>query len=169
MRLALCLYCKTLSKIEDRHSEDPGYDPLLQDWIDRHAHGLNLDVEPGSTYDAHPGGRLYQLDTGNVTGANDEALSAIERRMVEEVRAEVAKANQEVYDLRDEVREDAVKCHLLHGQPSYPGSPCSDYQHSSKLIGRRNTPERFRQYTCTYCPYESTVTVAKRALRGDYK
>lgn len=160
MRLCYCYRCKTLSKIDDYTGTRPEYDGLLQDWIDRHMHGLTLDD--------HPGGRVWAFEVGQ--GVEQSPLmDMIERKAVEEVRADLAKVNQEVFEMRDEVKQDAVACHLRHGQPSWPGKPCIDYQAGAKILGRRNAPKEHRVYLCTFCPYESSVTVAKRAKRGDYR
>lgn len=169
MRLAFCYVdtCRTLSKLPD-YEGNPDHDSALQDWIDRHMHGLHIDT--------HPGGRLYQMDdeqegiTRTVsTRGGVETLSAMEAAAVQEVRAELAKVGIEMNDYRNELRIDAVKCHQKHGQPSHPGKLCIDYQSDSKRLGRKDTPKDKRIYLCTFCPYESSVTVTKRANRGDYR
>src|SRR5512140_57806 len=140
MRLAYCFECRTLSKVGDFGGTNPEHDGLLQDWIDRHMHGRTLDE--------HKGGRIFAYDFSAanierraynpVSGFESEELSAMELAAVQEVRAELLKVNQEVFDFRDEVRMDATTCHIKHGQPSWPGKPCIDYHAGSKLLGRRN-------------------------------
>lgn len=158
MRLAFCYECSTLSKIDDAPSTTPEHDYLLQDWIDRHMHGRHIDD--------HKGGRIFPVVTGDVE--ESEAMDAIERKAVEEVRAELAKVNAEVFNYRDELREEAVKCHRKHGQPSAPGKMCIDYKSDSKRIGSKATHNELA-YLCTYCPYTSSVTVEVRRRRGDYR
>lgn len=81
-----------------------------------------------------------------------------------------------IKDYRDQIGEDAVRCHRAHNQPAWPGTPCIDYKSDAKRLGgglsvkvslRRRDPAKL-QYLCTYCPYESTVTTAKRVEKGAY-
>jgi hypothetical protein len=151
------------------HQGRPEHDVVLQDWIDRHMHGMAVDD--------HPGGRIFTYDVeqeninrnvvtkdGRVIGEMDND----EMKAVQAAREELRKIGQEVNDYRDELRYEAVRCHQKHGQPSLPGKPCIDYQAESKRIGRKDVPKESRQHLCLYCPYESSVTVTKRARRGDY-
>lgn len=158
MRIAYCYSCHGLNKL-DTYEGPPEYDVLLQRWIDEHLHGIPVDL--------HPGGRVFVKDASNFDHSG--AGGAIEEQMVEEVRAELAAVNLEVYAMRDSVKEDAVKCHRQHKQPSWPGKPCIDYKTESKSLGRKDVPEEFRQYQCTYCPYNETVTVEMRRRNGMYK
>ena len=156
--LAYCYYCKQLQPLDAYNSDRTDDDVLLQEWIDRHMHGMSLDD--------HPGGRVFPLGESNVD--TSEAPWADLDREVEVVKAKLARQQQEVFALRDELRDDAVVCHRKHHQPELPGKPCRDYHHESKRLGRKDQAPSDLLYLCTYCPYESSVTVAKRALRGDY-
>jgi hypothetical protein len=159
MRIAYCYHCQSMTKVEP-YDGPPEFDQHLQRWIDEHLHGMSLDD--------HPGGRIFIKEASNFDHSG-EAGSAIEEQMVEEVRSELAEANLEVYAMRDSVKEDAVKCHRKHGQPHYPVKLCADYKAESKSLGRKDVPEQFRQYQCTYCPYEETVGFEKRWRAGMYK
>lgn len=158
MRIAYCYHCRSLTRVEP-YEGPPEYDVHLQRWIDEHLHGMSVDD--------HPGGRVFIKDASQFD--HEGAGSAFEEQAVEEVRAELAKANQEVYAYRDAVKEDAVKCHRKHGQPHWPTKPCPDYRSDDKRIGRTNVPKDFQQYVCTYCPYNETVRVDARARAGWYK
>jgi hypothetical protein len=159
MRIAYCFHCHSLTKVE-AYEGPHEYDQHMQRWIDEHLHGMSVEE--------HPGGRFFTKEASNFDHSG-EAGDAIEEQMVEEVRAELAQANLEVYAMRDSVKEDAVKCHRKHGQPSWPGKPCVDYRGADKALGRQDVPEEFRQFQCTYCPYEETVNFEKRWRRGMYK
>lgn len=162
LRLIYCFHCKTLSKVEP-YDGPHQYDVHLQRWIDEHLHGMSVEQ--------HPGGRILRKDasqfdhSGSAAGEGD----AFEEQIMEEVRSELVAANVEVYALRDSVKEDAVKCHRKHGQPHWPTKPCADYKADSKSLGRKDVPPEFRQFQCTYCPYEETVRVQKRWQAGQYK
>lgn len=158
LRLAYCFHCNSLTKVEP-YQGPPEYDVHLQRWIDEHLHGMSVED--------HPGGRVFIKDASQFDHSG--AGSAIEEQMVEEVREELARVNLEVYALRDSVKEDAVKCHRKHGQPHWPTKPCQDYKNADKALGRQNVPEQFRQFQCTYCPYEESVNFEKRWRAGVYK
>ena len=177
MRIMLCKQCSTLSKLPDFEGT-PENDNILVDWIERHSHGLTLDADPG-TPGAHPGGRMFAYDFSYVTpdvspGPGGHAhenvqLEALEMAAVEEVRGELVKNQVWVQEYRDELRYDAGVCFNKHHQPEWPGTPCSSYQDDSKRLGRKNGPKKYRMFLCTFCPYESSVTVSKRFARGDYR
>jgi hypothetical protein len=89
-----------------------------------------------------------------------------------------ALANQVwISEYKDTLMEDAGKCFRKHHSPEFPGKPCIDYKTDAKRIGAPSGNKRSialddkrgkLQFLCTYCPYESTVTTAKRIIRGDY-
>lgn len=148
MRLAFCYHCQTLTKVEIWDGP-PAADPWLQEWINEHMHGMSVDQ--------HPGGRVFLKEASQFdhSGAGDR----FEEQAIEEVRAELSKANQEVYDIRDGLRYDAVKCHRKHGQPHFPGKPCIDYQSDSKRVGvqKGSVTKGMFHYVCTFCPYSSSI------------
>ena len=161
LRIAYCYQCQSLSKVEP-YEGPPEYDAHLQRWIDEHLHGKSPDDARGMLFAKE----ASQFDhTGSESGEGD----AIEEQMVEEVRAELRQANLEVYALRDSVKEDAVKCHRKHGQPHWPTKPCPDYRSESKSLGRKDMPEQYRQFQCTYCPYQVGVDFEKQWKAGVYK
>lgn len=181
MRMCFCYVCRTLTKIDDFKDRDgkpgtnPDHDVVLQDWIDRHMHGLALDD--------HPGGRVFPFDDeqSHLSRAGvghrlpedprftNVPADSIERHAIEQVREELAKNHIDMADYRDELKDDATKCHRSHGQPSYPGKPCIDYQAANKRLGSKRMPSTWQKWLCTYCPYETTVVTVKRWNRGDYR
>lgn len=174
MRLCFCYHCRSLSRIDDYdgdYAEDgePLNDHLLENWVQRHRHGLDTSVEPGTTRDAHPGGRVFPFE-GRDIEVHDGRLDGVKvvvANEVEQVRAELAKAGVEVFELKDELKDDAQKCFIRHKRPQYPDRKCIDYHTDSKWLGRRERLEgqtfNVRQgYLCAFCPYETNVSIARR-------
>lgn len=183
--MAFCLLCRDLERLDDFDGldfNDPRShenDVLLANWVERHMHGRVVDD--------HPGGRIFSFDDSRenvsremnqmagtdlkATGVVHDALGlkALEMEAVTQVKRVLADQQIEVMSYRDQLREDAAICFNKHGNPEYPGRGCLDYQASDKRLGRKNTPKQFQQFLCTYCPYESSVTVTKRHKRGDYR
>lgn len=181
MRMAFCYCCRTLSKLPDYKGSNPDNDAVLADWIERHLHGfhhMDTGPDPELREDGrrHPGGRVFVSETpSQFDPTTPYGEGSFESDMVEEIRAELQQMGLQMQDYRDELREDAVKCHHKHGQPDLNnGKPCIDYRASSKKIGSRYAHmslngARDLAYLCTHCPYESSVTVAIRSRRGDYR
>lgn len=174
MRLAFCYHCKTLSKLSDyegTYADDgePYDDALLEDWVLRHRHGLDTNVDPGTTRDAHPGGRIFPFKGRDIEiheGRFDGVAVPVANE-VEQVRAELAKVGLEIADLKDELRDDAQKCFVKHSRPMYPDRPCIDYHSDAKWLGRKERIEgqtiNVQQgYLCSHCPYEVAVSIVRR-------
>jgi|KBSMisStandDraft_5_1062788.scaffolds.fasta_scaffold04761_10 hypothetical protein len=168
MRLAFCYHCKTLSRLDDYeggfHDDgEPVSDHLLVNWVERHMHGLSEDQ--------HPGGRVFPFEGRDieVTGGRMDGVGVQVANEVEQVRAELAKVGQEIFELKDELVEDANKCFVKHSRPTYPDRKCIDYHDDSKWLGRRVKVDgqRFNTqqgYLCSYCPYEVNVSIASRGF-----
>ena len=125
-RLAQCLECMTLSKLPPFEG-NPADDAVLQDWIDRHMHGRSVE--------AHKGGQVYVMEAPAFSsiGGRQDLYDAIERETVEKIKGSTSRANSEMWELRDELREDAGTCFLKHGSPDYnDGHPCPDYHGAGK-------------------------------------
>jgi hypothetical protein len=178
MRLFYCLECKAVTKVEDYEGpRDPQtgealrQDALLEDYIQRHMHGL--------TEETHPGAVHYVLDDSQIDptvafhqgGTLSEAdRESLESKAFDIVRDHLTKQGRHVAeDLRDEVKDDAMKCWERHGRVEYPGKLCPDYRSASKVLGRRNMNKEDRAYLCTFCPYQVGVEVEKRWRAGGYK
>lgn len=157
MRLAGCYYCNTLSKLAD-YDGLPENDALLEDWVQRHRHGFHPD-EPGA-----PRGMVLRLDEMDIEvgggGPNDGQKLSI-GNMVEAVKGKLGEQTKKQWEVRDEVKDDALSCFNKHNNPSWPGKPCSDYKSDAKLLGRKNMPKEHRVFLCNVCPYEETVRMTK--------
>lgn len=185
MRLAYCYACKTLEPMEDFEIDfsDPNQhrnDVLLQNWIDRHQHGLDTDRKPG-TPGAHPGGRVFPFDAsrehvseimkGFHSGKTFDisGMDVLAQDAVMKVKDALAAQHVEVFEFRDQLKEDAQSCFEKHGRPDVAKAGCIDYHAGNKRLGSERVAPQVAKWLCTYCPYESTVTVKKRANRGDYR
>lgn len=168
MRLAFCYSCQTLSKLDDYtggyHDDgEPVSDHLLVNWIERHMHGMSEE--------RHPGGRIFPFVGKDiqVEGGRLDGRSVAVANEVEEVRAELAKVGIEVFEFRDELKEDAQKCFVKHQRPSYPERKCIDYHDDSKWLGHREHIDGEvvnvnQGYLCSFCPYETYVSIARRGF-----
>jgi len=156
-RLVMCFDCGVLTEVGPQ--PDGPEDPELFRVVRDHQH-----IERGN-HDVH----MQCWPTSQATWDRLDVTTEFRKELM---------ANQiQVQEYRDQIGEDAVKCHRLHGQPELPGKPCIDYKSDAKRLGGglgrksillRRDPQRLN-YLCTYCPYESTVVTQKRWERGDYK
>jgi hypothetical protein len=166
MRLCYCYHCKTLSKIADYDGEysfdsEPLNDVLLENWVQRHMHGF--------TEEQHPGGRVFAFQGRDieVQGGRLDGVGVDIANEVEHVRSELAQAGHDVFELKDELKDEAQKCFLKHKRPEYPDKKCIDYHDDSKWLGRKEKIEGQRVHTqqgylCSFCPYETNVSIARR-------
>ena len=175
MRLATCLCCRTITKLSDYEGTNPDHDVVLQDWIDRHLHSVPLDEIPGPL---HPGANIAVVDMPDITRSEkflsmpiedqERALERIEGEAVISLQSELMRTTQQVFEYRDDLRDEAAKCYLAHHSPSYPGQPCIDFRDDSKRVGRTQVPPKLQKYLCHFCPYSTTIMVELRRRRGAY-
>lgn len=176
MRLATCLSCKTITKLSDFEGANPDHDVILQDWIDRHLHGVPVDEIPGPL---HPGANIVVVDMPDITRSEkflsmplddqERALERIEGEAVIQLQSELLRQTQQVFEYRDDLREEATKCYLAHHSPSFPERKCIDFRDDSKRVGRTQVPAKLQKYLCHFCPYSSTIVVELRRRRGAYR
>ena len=141
----------------------PAYDPILEDFIETHTHGLRDDQVIGGLIE------VYAVD--------QKTWDAMD--VVTKIQTELQKQTNQHYAEVDEYKEAAVKCYNAHGNPDL-SSGCPDYLDDSKRIGHASytdddgrtitVPPKFRQYLCYLCPYQQTyIQVELRRRRGAYK
>jgi hypothetical protein len=83
-----------------------------------------------------------------------------------QIKAELAKNEWEVREMRDDLKVEAMKCFNRHDRPKLG---CQDYEDSSKTIGRtQGVPPSNRQYLCHYCPVSSYVIHQVRKAKKMY-
>lgn len=150
-RLAYCSECKSISRLNDRKGNDPNIDPEGQEWVRRHWHGGHTNAAfadcPDLPEDWSQSHHVAQFK---------EALLA-------------NNPSNEVYELRDEVKDAALRCFRAHGNPEWPGKPCRDYRTDSKRLGLADTPKAFQKFQCDFCPYNESVNIEKRWRAGQYR
>lgn len=159
MRLAYCYECKVLTRIADAPppaEHNPAADHPVAKWRDQHMHGLAEDT--------HKGGQVFPIDMSTVPDADEERIIGM---LSERLRS----ARLEVVSYVDGIKEDAVKCHQRHGQPSWPHSLCHDYRSDYKRVGyvKRGDRDPHQKHLCDWCPYESSVQVEKKWRAGLYR
>ena len=190
-RLVACHLCKLLQRFPDVHPKTPmvparmiykdgteftyrddnghatmvpQFDPALEDFVERHQHGLDDEAFTHSS--------VIQ-----VWAVDEKTWNSID--VVQRIKGELHESTQQWYDDRDTYREAAVQCYNDHGNPDLD-SGCPDYLDDSKLIGKASyrdedgrlitIPKQFRQYLCYQCPYvHAYVNVELRRKRGLYK
>lgn len=141
----------------------PAYDPALEDFVERHGHGLEDS--------AFTHGSVIQ-----VWSVDDKTWQTVD--VVKQIRGELHEATAQWYDDRDTYREAATQCYNDHGNPDLE-SGCPDFMHESRRIGKahyrdddgreHHIPEKHRQYLCHLCPYlHSYVNVEIRRRKGMY-
>jgi hypothetical protein len=189
-RIVSCAHCAILTKMPDtpkgtpmvparlewatgetRTLEDdrgfpimvPKYDPVLEDFVEKHTHGRD---------DREVIGQIIRVWT--VDQLTWEAVDVVTK-----VKTELEALTGQWYEDRNEYREAAVKCYNAHGNPDM-GSKCPDFLDDSKRIGNASyrdddgrlhiVPNKFRQYLCYQCPYmHAAILPELRHKRGLYK
>jgi hypothetical protein len=128
------------------------YDMELIELCQRHLHQA-ADPDPG----AHMS-MIIRCDQATWDRLGDET----------QIKAELAKNEWEVREMRDDLKVEAIKCFHRHGAPN-SSKGCPDYEDSSKTIGRTvGVPMENRQYLCHFCPFQSHVTHVLRKKKGMY-
>jgi hypothetical protein len=125
----------------------PAYDPALEDFVERHHHGLE---DKAFTH----GGVIEVWAVDQKTWQSVDVVQQIQNRLHD--------VTASWYEDRDFYREGAVECYNAHGNPDL-SSGCPDYLSDSKIIGKGRyedddghthvIPDRHRQYLCHLCPY----------------
>jgi hypothetical protein len=140
----------------------PAYDPVLEDFVGKHAHGYREDQVVGGLI--------------NVWLVDQNTWDTMD--VVTKVRTELQKQTGDWYAERNEYQEAAVKCYNDHGNPDLT-TGCRDYLDDSKRIGPATyptedgpvtVPPKYRQYMCYVCPFsQAYVNVELRRRKGLYK
>ena len=148
-RLLVCKPCGVVYNMQD-YDGPPEYDQELREVIDRHL-GQASDPRPESHESM-----IFRCDT--------ETASKLD--METEVKKELMKNEIEVRELRNDLKEDALKCFSKHGRPK---ADCLDYCSEGKTIGRKvGVPKSKRQYLCMYCPVQEYYQHKIRDAKGLY-
>jgi hypothetical protein len=128
----------------------PEYDMELQEIIKRHLHQAN-DPRPESHMS-----QIFRCD--------DDTASKLD--METEVKKELMKNEIEVREMRNDLKEDALKCFSKHGRPKMD---CLDYCGEDKTVGRKmGVPKEHRMYLCMFCPVQEYYQYKIRGAKGLY-
>ena len=150
-RLLTCQSCQTMYRMKD-YDGPAEYDMELIELCNRH-----LQRADNPDPDAHKS-LILRCDQETWEKLGDET----------KIKAELAKNEWQVREMRDDLKVEAVKCWNRHNQPDSTHG-CPDYEDDSKTIGRKiGIPKEHRQYLCHYCPFQSHVTHVLRKRKGMY-
>lgn len=174
-RLAVCMVCKKIERMIDvaddvprvpatvvsdvNHESHtftnddgsvimvPEFDPILEDFVGRHEHGIN-DVSSMQAIQVFP-----------VDQATYDKVD-----VVAELKTELSKITTEFFEESNYYREEALKCYNAHGNPD---PSCPDYLSKSKRIGPQ-VPPKYQIFLCHMCPIQSIINVELRDKKGWY-
>lgn len=170
IRLLVCFECKTMEVM-------PDYPP------DAHNSG---DVVLWSLDEKH-GGRTEMPHNRTVLRIPEVAWNdkAAQKQIIAGIWENKSGFSPSYYDVKDTLKEDAVKCHQQHLRQV----PCIDYRDSTKKLrsptqGERDSlaaklPRAFKGdrdaikhgaptvYLCDFCPVQVAVEHAQRKSRGE--
>lgn len=141
----------------------PAYDPLMEDFVRKHEHGLDDN-------------RIVRGELIQVWAVDQKTWDSMD--VVTKIKGHLSEVMKQNYAEKDEYREEAAKCYNAHGNPDI-ALGCRDYKDDSKRIGPAtyedddgNTitvPAQFRHYLCYMCPFQqSVIQVEMRRRRGAY-
>lgn len=140
----------------------PAFDPLLEDFVIRHSHGVDENAFIGGAVVSS-----WQID--------QKTWDSID--VVTKIKSELQAQTNQHYADQDTYKEAALQCYNSHGNPDIT-SGCPDYLDDSKRIGPATyeadghtitVPPQFRHYLCHVCPFQQTaIQVELRRRRGLY-
>lgn len=177
-RLLVCRECKTIEELPlyDGPPEMEARDPILDNLVRRHVQ-LHGDIKPdaaallvASEEPCHCNEKKMVDTRGKAVGVsrifgNHTFWQGHKDDVLKGLRERWTGFDPEFYATKDTYREDALRCFDLHRRPQ--GTDCIDWQADN----RRLTPSDWKKnhvYLCHFCPVASSVTFAKRRLRGMY-
>lgn len=140
----------------------PAYDPVLEDFITKHEHGVDDN--------AMVNGQMVA-----VWAVDQKTWDSMD--VVTKIKSELQEQTRRHYEDQDTYKDAANRCYNEHGNPDIT-SGCRDYLDDSKRIGPGQykedghvvtVPPKFRQYLCYLCPFQQAyVQVEMRRRRGLY-
>ena len=169
VRLLVCHTCKSITPIPDHGGN--GDDDMLVSRVLEHQHDpTNIG-----------GGRITLNPHEMILCRAPESIWNTHRKeLIAEIHKHTVGAGEaeglgELYDVRENFMEDAMKCwRFEHGRTDN----CGDYMSDSKVLLADSKAERKelgldpadrpRQFLCQYCPYHSVVMQRKRRKAGHY-
>jgi hypothetical protein len=123
----------------------PEYDPVLEDVVGRHGHGMPDTEVMGAL-------KVFPVDQ-----ATWEKMD-----VVTEVKKELAELTGKFFEESDYYKEEALKCYNAHGNPHLD---CPDVLDDAKRIGPRTKHKRHQTYLCHMCLTGDTEVVTREGTR----
>lgn len=170
VRLLQCFECKTLEEFPDFPATGNPNDDSTLHYVDE-KHGGHSEM---------PHHRAVHRVERRVW---DDRPAR--RQIVDQMWTDVKGFTPSYYDIKNNLMEDAVKCHVAHNRQV----PCIDFKDGSKRLSNptrsmrerlaRDMPRSFggdrdaiakggpTQYLCDFCPVKVAVDFAKRQARGE--
>jgi hypothetical protein len=141
----------------------PAYDPVLEDFVTRHDHGMADQAFVQGVI------QVWQID--------QKTWDSVD--VVTRIKNELHEVTEAWYEDRDTYREAAIECYNAHGNPDL-STGCPDYLDDSRRIGENHyrdddghvhvIPRKHQQYLCYLCPYQqSYINVELRRRKGMYR
>ena len=120
----------------------PEYDPLMDDFVQRHTHG-RPDTD--------------SIDYIKSFSVGQETWEKVD--VVTKIKHELSEATGEQFAEAEHYKEGALQCYNAHGNPDLKRR-CPDFMSDEKTIGRSTgVPKKHRMYLCHMCPYTQTYVV----------
>lgn len=120
----------------------PEYDPLMDDFVERHTHG-RPDTDA-----------IDYIKSFNVDQATYERVD-----VVTAIKKELSKATGEQFAESEHYKEGALQCYNAHGNPDAK-KRCPDLFSDEKRIGRsKGVPKKHQMYLCHMCPFVQSEVV----------
>ena len=175
VRLLVCRACATVNEIPD-YEGPPDRDELLMREVSRHQQCTPQGARVGGT-------SPQEAQSGDRFLARIEAHIWHDQEKRQDVLAQMGLGHtgfdQRYYDVRNNLREDAMSCFNQHNRPK---GFCIDWKDESKVVGNgildheeqtliiREGLRRVNRkvHLCDMCPVASTVQTAKNYKRGLY-
>jgi len=179
-RIATCLVCCKLERLPDPPEDTPRipaklswddhgavrdhymqnedgsnimvaeHDPLLEDFVGRHRHGLPDTELIGSI---------------NTIGVEQSTWDRMD--VVTKVKKDLADITGKIFEESTFYRDEATKCYNSHNNPTVE-TGCIDYLTDAKRIGPK-VPPKYQTFLCHMCPYQQAyVNVELRQKKGWY-
>lgn len=126
----------------------PMHDPLLEDYVGRHSHGLP-DTEVMSRI------KVWQVD--QETWDSMDVMGNIKRELQENQNIIVEESNY--------YKDEATKCYNRHKNPDVK-TGCVDFLDESMRIGSGKVHPKAKVYLCHMCPYMQTYVAQEARERA---
>jgi hypothetical protein len=123
----------------------PMHDPLLEDFVGRHQHGL-ADTD---------------IDSIKVWSVDQETWDSMD--VIDNIKRELQENQNIIVEESNYYKDEATKCYNRHGNPDVKKG-CPDFLDEHMRIGSGKVHPKARVYLCHMCPYMQTYVMQE--VRG---